>query len=894
MSDIQYPILQPHSLSPEEITQHLKTNLSSGLLQHEAEKRNEKFGFNSYKSQKQKKWLLILLEQFTNPIVYLLIFGSGVSFYFGDVAEGFAILAVIFINAGLGFFMEVQAISSMNALKKMDVIISRVYRDGMLQEISAEHLTAGDLVFVEAGDVIPADGRLMDVNHLECDESALTGESMPAEKNLSLLSKDTLLADQRNMVFKGTSVVKGNGKIIITGIGLNTELGKIASLVENSEETTTPLDKKLNGLTKKLIWLTLGITLVFIITGFLQGKPAYLIIETAIALAVAAIPEGLPIVATIALAYGMLLMARKNAIVKKLSSVETLGGTNIILTDKTGTLTENKIYVNTFSLPSEEAEVRVNPEKKSIDFVKGKIEKDKANYEKLIIISALNNNAAINTTQGDVKEIGDPLEIGLIKLVNSANTTFEEIKSKYPRINEYPFSSDTKVMGTLHKEGNEYFVTAKGSVEHALAHCKYILKNNSEEPLTDSIKSTIIHEADKMSSKGLRVLAFAYKSTKAIQEEDFMHELVYAGSIGFLDPPRLEVKDAITTCREAGIKVIMITGDHPKTALNIAQKVGVIDDENTNVMSGSEFPADDILTDSIKKRILNTSVFARATPKQKMDIAELYQQTGNIVAMTGDGVNDAPALKKADVGIAMGLRGTQVAKETADIILKDDSFVSIAEAVAHGRVIFQNIQKFVIFLISCNLSEIFIVTLLGFIFPAATLLPLQILFLNMITDVFPALALGMGQGHESIMKKNPRNPGAPIITNKQWRSISWYATAITISVGAGVAYCYYNITTDPVTCNNVAFFSLSISQLWHVFNMNSSKSGIFKNEITKNGYVWMALLLCFGFITIIAVFAPLRSLLDVKPVTLDVWLVCTITSLMPLVIVQLTKKIFFK
>jgi Ca2+-transporting ATPase len=891
MQQIKYPVENPTSFSLEEISKLLKTNDQKGLSQNEAEERNNELGLNSYQAQKQKHILLLLLDQFKNPIVYLLFFGSAVSFYFKDIAEGIAILAVIFINAAIGFFMEIQARSSMNALKKMDVILSKVFRDGILREISAEKLTAGDLVFVEAGDVIPADGRLIEANHLECDESALTGESLPAEKNVAILNKETPLAEQHNMVFKGTSVIKGNAKIIITGIGSNTELGKISTLVEQSQETINPLDKKLNQLTKKLIWLTLIITGIFIITGFIQGKDAYIIIETAIALAVAAIPEGLPIVATIALAYGMLLMARKNAIVKKLSSVETLGGTTIILTDKTGTLTENKIYVNTYSFPEGDAEVRVNPDKKTIEYISGNVDKSKDNLARTITIAALCNNAVIANINGEIKETGDPLEVGLIKLVEASGLTMEETKNKYPRINEYPFSSETKIMATLHKDGESYFATAKGSVEHLLNNCTLILSNSNEAPLTEALKAKIIEGSENLSAKGLRVLAFAYKSTKEANAGTFMKEMVYAGSIGFLDPPRLDVRDAILTCREAGIKIVMVTGDHPKTALNIAQKVGLVDEDDMSVMNGSEFPENEILTEELKTRILNTSVFARATPKQKLDIAELYQKRGNIVAMTGDGVNDAPALKKADVGIAMGLRGTQVAKETADIILKDDSFVSITEAVSHGRVIFQNIQKFVIFLLSCNLSEIFIVTLMAFIFPAATLLPLQILSLNMITDVFPALALGMGKGNNLIMKDKPRNPDEPIINTKQWQSLSYYAAIITLCIGAGVYCCYQYISKDPIICNNVAFLSLSLSQLWHVFNMNSSKSGLIKNEITKNPYVWGALTLCFAFITAIVSVPPIARLLDIKPLTTDIVILCTITGLLPLVIIQIIKRV---
>lgn len=889
MNKINYPISDPHSLNIDALIQDLDTDIRNGLTEQESMERNEMLGLNSYKFQKQKSILLIALEQFKNPIVYLLVAGASVSFYFKDYTEGFAILAVIFLNAAIGFFMELQARRSMNALRSMDVTFSKVVRDGKLQEIPSEKITAGELIYFEAGDVITGDGRILEANQLQCDESSLTGESMPVDKSNKVLPKNTVMADQHNMVFKGSAVVKGNGKALVTAIGQDTQIGHVTSLVESSEETATPLDKKLNKLTRKLIYITIVITGVFILSGFLQNKEWVLIIETSIALAVAAIPEGLPIVATIALASGMLLMARKNAIVKKLSSVETLGGTNVILTDKTGTLTENKIYVNTFVFPEETADATLD--KNTISLHPGITEKSAQNYEELTTIAALCNNASIENIKGEVKETGDPLEVALLHLSSAAGK--RDAAKTYPRISEEPFNSDTKTMGTVHKHNNGYYVAAKGSVEQLLEHCSSLLTNGEILPLGTDRKSAIIRNSDEMSEKGLRVLAFAYRTGSDIDPGQMMNELIYAGMIGFLDPPRTDIKGAILSCREAGIKVVMITGDHPKTALTIAGKTGLTDPGKGSVMTGGELPDDGIYSEEAKKKILSTSVFARVTPKQKLDIASIYQEDGHIVAMTGDGVNDAPALKKADVGIAMGLRGTQVAKETADIILKDDSFVSIAEAVSHGREIFLNIQKFVVYLISCNLSEIFVVSILGFVLPMSTLLPLQILFLNMVTDVFPALALGMGKGDELIMKRPPRNPQWDIITRGNWRSIFIYAAVLTTVTCSAVFYCNIYITDDPVVCNNVAFLSLAIGQLWHVLNMSSGRFRI-KNEITSNKYIWMALILCFGMITIFLAVEPLRKILDLRPITFSVWLLCTVASITPLLIIQVIKSLELK
>ena len=887
---IEYPIKNPHVQSVEEILTSLETNVHHGLSHHEANKRNNDFGLNVYEVQVQKSIWLILLEQFKSPIVYLLVFAILVSAYFQHFIEAIAIGVVILVNAIIGFLMEMQARRSMNALKEMDVIKSKVLRDSKSQEIPSEKITIGDLVLLEAGDIIPGDGRLVESNQLQCDESSLTGESLPTQKNLDPLSAETVLGDQHNMVFKGSSVMNGNGKAVITGIAKDTELGKITSLVENSEETETPLDKKLNALSKKLIWITLIMTAIFAVTGIIQGKEWLLIIETSIALAVAAFPEGLPIVSTVALSYGMLLMAKRNAIVKKLSAVETLGSTSVILTDKTGTLTENKIYVDTFCFPEEN--VKATIEDNLLKFNDGKIQKSTVNFEKLKIIGALCNNASLEKKGKKEKEIGDPVEIALIHLADASGNPAHEIQKQFERIGEIPFSAETKMMATLHKTQSGNFVAAKGAVEQLLEKCKKIQAGETIRELEEKERKEILDQTEKFSEDGLRVLAFAYREEGDINKEDYLNDLIYVGSIGFLDPPRLDIKKAIITCRDAGIKVVMITGDHPKTALNIAKKVGLVDENEQNVITGSDLPEGKSLTKDWKKRILSTAVFARTTPKQKLDIADIYQKAGNIVAMTGDGVNDAPALRKADVGIAMGLRGTQVAKETASIVLKNDSFTSIAEAVAHGREIFDNIQKFVIYLVSCNLSEIFIVTAMGFVAPASTILPLQILFLNMVTDVFPALALGLGKGDKSVMDRPPRGFDEDIVANKDWISIGIYAFLITLSVILAVLYCKEFITPDDAIANNVAFTTLAFAQLFHVFNMSSPNSKLFVNEITKNRFVWYAIIICTGLMVFVYLVPQMRLVLGLKILSSDIWMVSIIASLIPLILVQIYKVIW--
>ncbi|SDP97140.1 Ca2+-transporting ATPase [Mucilaginibacter sp. OK268] len=889
---MKYPLDHPFSLPVEEVITLIQANNVEGITHHEAEKRGRAYGPNSYKTQKQKGLWLILLLQFKSPIVYLLIVGAAVSLYFKDILETIAILAVILINALIGFFMEFQARSSMNALKKMDIMLARVIRGGKSRSIPSEQLVPGDLIPLEAGDIIPADGRLVAVNRLQCDESSLTGESLPSDKTIEALKEDTIVGDQHNMVFKGTSVINGNGKMVITGIAANTQLGTITSLVESSVDTVTPLDKKLNKLTRKLIFVTLVMTAIFAVTGFIQGKATLTIIETSIALAVAAIPEGLPIVATIALSYGMLLMARRNAVVKKLSAVETLGSTGVILTDKTGTLTENKIYADTLTFPDETIKVQV--EKNLLKFPEGAVKISAENFDKLLLTGVLCNNAIIETEDKNAESAqfsGDPVEVALIQMAIAAGLDTRGLMKQYVRIAEVPFNSEIMMMGTLHQTPSGYFAAAKGAVEHLLEKCSQVQSGALIKILDSESRTTILLKSEKMAASGLRVLAFAYRSGEGLDTHNYLNELVYIGMAGFLDPPRMDIKGAILSCRKAGIKVVMITGDHPQTALNIARKIGLIDEDNKEVITGKELPQAELLTKVWRQRILATAVFARASPKQKLEIADIFQQAGSIVAMTGDGVNDAPALKKADVGIAMGIRGTQVAKETASIVLKDDSFTSIAQAVAHGREIFQNIQKFVVYLVSCNLSEIFMVTILGVVIPGATLLPLQILFLNMVTDIFPALALGLGTGDKTVMSRPPRAPEKNIITNKKWLAIALYSAAITSAVIIVVIYCKEVLHSDDRTCNNVAFITLTFAQLFHVFNMSSDGAGLLNNEITRNKWVWIAILICNGLTLMVFAVPGLRLVLGLSVLSFKLWVAAITVSLLPLVVFQAFKAV---
>ena len=873
-----YPLENIYSIQIEKIVNSLQTNQQNGLEEADIDNRIKKYGLNQYQEQKQKSIFLVLLEQFKSPIVALLVVAAALSFFFQHWLEGFSIIGVIFITAALGFFMELQARRSMNALKQMDVSLSKVWRNNAVKEIQSERIVPGDVVLLEPGDVVAADGRIVELNQLEVDESALTGESMPFTKQLEVLEKEVGIAEQTNMVFKGTSIVKGNARAIITGTALHTELGKIATLVETAEQSTTPLEKKLHRLTKKLMWITGVFAAVFITTGIIQGKEIYLIVETAIALAVAAIPEGLPIVATIALTYGMLRMAKKNVLIKKLAAVETLGGINTIFTDKTGTLTENKIEVSGLSLFDETISVERNE-------IKTGSQNNKSAVDKLLLISTLCNNAAIKEGN-DGKQVGDPMEISLLHFAAANKINGPEINTEYPREAEEAFSSESKLMATLHKSATGNFVAAKGAAEELLKKCTSFCKQEAVVPLTDSERQLFLQKAEEVQANGTRVLAFAYKEADTISPDNFSQGLTLAGFIGFLDPPRIDVIGALQSCKEAGIKVIMITGDHPATALNIAQKIKLSDQEYV-VISGKELE-----NSTPDEKLFSASIFARVSPKQKLDMVSLYQKRGDIVSMTGDGINDAPALKKADIGIAMGLRGTQVAKETAAIVLKDDSFTSIVAAIMQGRVIFKNIKNFLIYLLSCNLSEICIVFVYGLLNFPFSILPLQILFLNLVTDIFPALALGMGKGNELIMKIPPRNPQENIIIKKDWTSILVYALLLALPIILTTWYCSYYLKYDAQLCNNITFFSLALSQLWHVLNLSSRKVSFFNNEVTTNHFVWAALLLCTLLIGGVYWIAPLKEILGIQTINGNAWLAILAISIAPVVFIQLFKRVF--
>ena len=842
----------------------------NGLASLEAANRISQYGRNTIQSDKGKHPLKIVLSQFNNLLVYLLLFAAAMSFWFQEYLDATAILLVILVNASIGFWMEMQAERSMNALKKMASVPAKVFRDGKLTEIPSEELVPGDLLFVEAGDMITADSRIISATQLSVNEASLTGEAMPVEKIANELSGDVPLADRTNMLHKGTFVTNGNANALVVTTGMQTELGKIAHLVQGAEQSATPLEKKLQVFSRKLIYITVAlVVLIFIVGMFTHGDYVELL-ETAIALAVAAIPEGLPIVATLALAQGMMKMAKHNVIVKKLSAVETLGGTTVICTDKTGTLTQNKIEVTDVITTEENAE---------------------KNKQIMQHIAVLCNTASIQISENEIKEIGDPLETGLLKYAHKNGENIEQLRQQFPKIDEVPFSSETKMMATLHSGNNGYIVYAKGAAEEILKQCSHILIASEIQVLNEETRKHWKEKSEHLAASGLRVIAGAFKETPS-KDISLTSDLIFAGLYGMMDPPAEDVFDAINECKEAGIKVVMITGDHPATANYIANQLGI--SENDTPIIGKEMKAVSQLSENEKQHWLNTSVFARVTPTHKLDLVTVLQEKGNIVGMTGDGVNDAPALKKADIGIAMGKRGTQVAQEVSDMVLKDDKFSSIVHAIRQGRVIFSNIQEFVIYLLSCNMSELFVVSLAALSNLHFQLIPLQILFINLITDVLPALALGVSEGSPFVMKHKPRNPTEPLLKTRQWYAVWIYAAIISVCTLGAVFFSHFVLHTgehfDPKLCNNILFFTLIVCQLFHVFNMASVKTSFFKSEVFRNKYVWYALLLS-GLIVMSVFFIPLvREALNVQSLKLEDWLVVIVSALISLLVIQFLKR----
>ena len=851
------------------------TDLANGLTNEQAVERMRDTGPNEIPREKAPGLLRILLNQFVDPVILILLVAALVAYLFEDSWQGTAILVVIVISAAIGFFMEARAYRTLEALRKLGQSRTRLIRSGQVKSVRIADLVPGDLVLLDPGDVVPADLRLLEAEQLSVKESALTGESVPVWKQEGTLPPETPLQECTNMLYKGTTVMTGSGKGLVTGTGLQTALGKIQQLGIASEAPHTPLEKKLKALTVRLIWLTAVLTLLILVAGLVRGADWVQMLETALALAVAAIPEGLPIVATMALARGMFRLSRQQVVVKNLEAIQTLGATDIILTDKTGTLTEDALRVRSIRYGTDQK----SGARRSAGF-KGVFPDPGADpvFDLLMYNSVLCNNAR----KGQAGPKGDSLEEALLDFAAEVGFDWEAIRLRYPEVWELPFDAQRKLMATAHREQGHFVIHTKGAFEVLVAHCTQIMGPDGPEPFEE--KEQWGAQVGSLASKGLRTLAFAYKTSKEPADEaTVLKDLIFLGVIGFMDPARKDIRSVFEVYRKAGIRVVMVTGDHPKTAQRISEEVGLIDPANGEaaVFEGG-IGHKGVALDRAR-------VFARVLPEEKLGLVTRFQEEGHIVGMIGDGINDVPALKKSDIGIAMGIRGTEAAREASDVILKDDSFGAIELAIRQGRVVFRNIKQFVLYLLSCNLAEILAVAVAALGNLPAPLLPLQILFLNLVTDVFPALALGLGRGSKDIMDRPPANPRDPILKKADWIRILLYGLAISAAVLGVVLYGKYVLELTPGRINNLAFYTLVGAQLFHVFNVSDRRASFFRNEVTGNPYVWGAILLSVG-ITATAYFIPsVATVLELERIDASLLGIALVFSLGSVLLIQLQR-----
>ena len=858
--------------SVEGVQQKLAVDSTYGLEEHEALRRRNTIGPNQLQVARQRHFISILIDQFRSIVIVLLLAAGAVALLFSNLAEAIAIFVVILLNATIGFLTEWRAIRSMEELRRFARVTCVLLRAGRVRGVAAEELVPGDIVLLEAGDLVPADLRLVQVEKLCANESVLTGESLPAHKQTDALPEDTVMLDRNNLTFKGTAITRGKGRGVVVATGMRTEFGKIFEQVSEAEAERTPLEKRLDSLGGRLAWAVIVIGALIAIGGILGGRDTVLAIEVAIALSVAAIPEGLPIVATIALARGMWRMAKRNALITRLSAVETLGATSVILTDKTGTLTENRMAATSVLLADADVAIEGPGEPVLAETLR-----------ELLITAALCNNAVLQRDADSESDgVGDPTEVALLVAASQYDIWREELVAQAPEVYEDPFDPDSKRMATVHKRSSDYKVAVKGAPEVILSSCSAVHTSGGVVPLGDAERQRWLGRVEHLGGRGLRTIALADKAADVVDIDPY-NNLILHGVVGLEDPPREGVENAIGRYRDAGVLVVMVTGDHAETARNIASQIGIIDTStDTQQFLGGE-AVDRLLEEKRFDELTAVRVFSRVTPEQKLKLISLYQKQNHVVAMTGDGVNDAPALKKADIGVAMGIRGTPVAKEAADMVLQDDDFGTIVLAIGHGRAIFENIRKFVVYLMSCNTSEVLVVALATIAGAPLPLLPLQILFLNLVTDVFPALALGVGPGRSSLMKSKPRPSSERILMRRHWVEIGVYGVVMALAVLSAMAVALLYLGFDQERAVTVAFCTLALAQLWHVFNMRGNLKHVINNEITRNIWIWLALALCM-FLILAAVYAPvLQDVMKLSDPGSAGWAVIVVGSLVPLV-----------
>ena len=859
-----------HDKTVDETLLMLNTDSNIGLNEKEAEKRLEQYGQNSIgEGVKRKGFIKKFFEQLNDIMIIILLSASaasfGVSWLNGDAdfTDSVIIIMIVVINAVLGVVQENKAEKAIEELKKMSVPHAKVLRDGHIKEISSQTVVPGDIIILEAGDMVPADARLISGNTIKTDESALTGESVPVSKDASLrIKEEAQAADMKNMVFSSTYVTYGKGRAVVTATGMDTEVGKIAAMIAKDEKNETPLQKRLDGTGKILGLSAIGICALIFIIGVIRKYGAFEMFMTSISLAVAAIPEGLPAIVTIVLAIGMQAMSKKNTIVRTLPAVETLGSAQVICTDKTGTLTKNKMKL-----------VKITDSKENTNL----------NDKRFIIRLAV---LCTDCYFEDRHYIGEPTETAIAEAAEEMGEKKSRLESIMPRIDEIPFSSDRKMMTTVHEFGNgNNLCITKGAPERVLNLCG---KYSDGRTIDQSERRKLDKINESMTSSALRVLAVAYKETGK-NDRNYEKGLTFAGFIGMIDPPREEVAQAVEDCKKAGIKVVMITGDHALTAMAIAEKTGIYKDGDLIFDGGQlETMNQTQLDDKLEK----ISVFARVSPEHKLKIVNAYKRKGKTVAMTGDGVNDAPALKAADIGCAMGQNGTDVAKGASDMIITDDNFATIVSAVKEGRIIYNNIRKSVHFLISSNIGEIltiFTAMIFGWSTP---LLPIHLLWVNLITDSLPAIALGLDRPEENVMENPPVSSNKSLFSGGLGYRIAYegFMIGILALTAFGIGHKYFDNGEIHNISRTMAFAVLSISQLVHAFNMRTDKS-IFKIHIFSNKYLCIAFIIGVAMQAAVIMIPFLAGVFDVTALNLEQWGIVAVLSFIPVLFVEFEKKI---
>ena len=887
-----------YQLAPEKVEKKLETDLKNGLDQKTAQERLDEYGTNELQGKEGLTLWQMIINQFKDFLIMILIVASGVSFFVGEVTDAVVIIAIVILNAFLGVSQERRASKALEALKQMAAPKATVIRDDQIQEVSAKELVPGDVVVLETGDYVPADIRLTESVNLKIDEASLTGESVPVDKEADeVINDDVGIGDRHNLGFMSTVVTYGRGKGVVINTGMETQIGQIADMLESFEDEQTPLQKKLEEFGRLLGIISLIVVGLVFVLGLIRNEPLLHMFMTSISLAVAAIPEGLPAIVTIVLALGMKRLIKRNAIVKKLHAVESLGSVTVICSDKTGTLTKNEMTV--VALQTSDNSYHLSgkgyaPEGKFFldkDQINPKEEKSLA---MLLKVGGLNNDSRLEHEDDTWNLIGDPTEGALLVAAKKAGYDMNKLSDKYKRVQEIPFDSDRKRMTTFHEcsEHDKQFAFVKGAPDVTLDLCTKIYKDGQIVDITAEDKDKILEANSDMAKRSLRVLSFAFKEVDQVPEEpdpaETEKDLVFVGLMGMIDPARPEAIESIELCKSAGIRPIMITGDYKDTAVAIAKELGIIEDESA-AMAGSEL--DKVSDEELKDIVKTKSVYARVSPEHKVKIVEALRENGEIASMTGDGVNDAPALKRADIGVAMGITGTDVAKETAEMILTDDNFASIVSAVKEGRVIFSNIRKFVFFLLSCNVAEIFIIffaMLFGWPIP---LEPIQILWLNLVTDAFPALALGMEPAEPGIMNESPRNPDESIINKKMQAQILIQSIAMTAAV-LGVFKYSLNLFGDVTIARNFAFVTLIVSELFRAYTARSEEHSIFKLGIFSNKYIVGGTLLSFVLLLIVMYIPFFQPIFETMAFNGSQWLIALGFSIIPAVVAEVSKPIF--